>query len=90
MSDSSGHNFKIMARVDTTKAGVWVCFYCENLLVCRTSQQLAFNYSKKPNSALPAPILNEPGDKVMYVFENTRELYAVLQANRDSEFSERI
>ena len=37
MTDKNQRPFVIMARVDTKKAGVWVVFYCENLLICRTS-----------------------------------------------------
>jgi len=36
--DKKGCSFQIMARVDTKKAGLWIVFYCENLLICRTIQ----------------------------------------------------
>lgn len=79
-----------MARVDTKKAGLWIVFYCENLLICRTSQLLAFYYNKKAHGEFPSPIINIPGEKVMYIFENSKEIFAMMSANRDSEFSDKI
>ena len=42
IKDKKGGSFKIMVRIETRNAGLQALFYCENLLICRTPQKLAF------------------------------------------------
>lgn len=62
----------------TEKAGLEVVFYCENLLICRTSQSLNFYYGKHRDKQLPLPINDDPENK-MIIFSNTKDLYACLE-----------
>lgn len=89
ISDRKGRKFHIRVRIETKKAGIQALFFCENLLICRTQQRLAFHYNKKPNSQLPLPIV-EDEEKTMMIFENSDTLNAILSENRDSQFSTAI
>ena len=66
---------RIKVGIDTKYAGLRIVLHCENILICRTSEQLTFFYSKKEK--LPSPVIDTK-EYVVYIFEKTEEMYATV------------